>query len=81
MVVPLAGCSMTPKMTVSHQVPSSLADDAIYPELVGHYGRPLPTDVVSLRHECVLRGHDVIVLVTSIKNNNAEMDAIRQLNN
>ena len=68
-------------MTVSHQVPSSLADDASWPTLEGHYGRPLPTNVVDLRQECTLRGKDVIVLVTSLKNNNSEMDAIRQLNN
>lgn len=80
MVALLCGWSINPKMTVSHAVPSSLADDATYPRLNGHYGRPLPDHVVSLRQECRLRGRDVIMLVTSIKNNNAEMKAIRQLN-
>ena len=67
-------------MTVSHTVPMSLADDAYYPPLEGHYGKPLPSSVVLIRHECILRSKDVITLVTSIKNNNAEMKAIRALN-
>lgn len=67
-------------MTVSHQVPMSLADDAYYPKLEGHYAQPLPSSVVLIRRECILRSKDVIVLVTAIKNNNAEMKAIRALN-
>jgi len=71
---------MSPKMTISHRVPSSLADNANVPELMGHYGRPLPTEDKDVRHECTLRGHDVIRLITSINANNIEMSAIRELN-
>lgn len=80
MVPILSGCGISPSMTVTHQLPSSLADDAMYGDLLGHYGRALPKDDMEVRQECLFRGHDVVMLITAIQNNNVEMKVIRDLN-
>lgn len=46
---------------------------------MGKYATSLPSDIPQLRQECTNRGKDVVMLITSIKNKNVEMKAIRHL--
>lgn len=81
MVVILNGCASTKsRPIVLNTIPKSLADDALYPELQGHYYCPLPSDYKNCMDELKNRGYDVVNLITSIRNNNSEMAAIRKIN-
>lgn len=76
----LSGCTPTPRMTISHTVPSSLADNITYTKLEANYLTPLPNSIPKLQKECTKRAQDVIKLITSVKNKNIELKAIRELN-
>ena len=71
---------MKPKVISQPRVPTNLSDDARHPPLYGNYSNPLPADIEACQREAKNRGKDVINLLIAIRNNNAEMKAIRQLN-
>lgn len=76
----LNGCALKPKMVMIRPIPSSLADNIVYGKLMGNYGFPVPEKHSDLVRECTNRGKDVVMLITSIKNKNSEMAAVRRLN-
>lgn len=80
MVKILPGCNIKPVQAVVNRLPANLVDDTYYRELLGSYGKPLPEEMTPLKGECIARGKDVINLITSIKYNNVEMKALRELN-
>lgn len=71
---------MKPRVVSAPRIPSHLADDAQHPPLYGHYAQPISPDASICKQEATARGKDVINLLTALRNNNAEMQAIRHLN-
>lgn len=63
----------------TNTIPVSLSDPITYGELSGHYGRPLPTAGEPLKVECSERGRDVVMLITTIKLKNHELEGIRMI--
>ena len=77
----VGGCSIfRPKVISSARIPTHLVDDATHPALYGNYASPPGDDMSSCRQEVKRRGKDVINLLITVRNNNAELKAIRTLN-
>lgn len=79
-VIILNGCAPTPTVIIRPIIPKSLADDALYPPLEGHYSTPYPSTLKACQKELKYRAIDVVSIITAIRNNNIEMNAIRNLN-
>ena len=77
----LPGCSSIKPQVISHPaIPSYLADDSSYAPLKGHYYLPIPDKIQACQAELKLVRMDVVNCVIGHRNNNAEMEAIRKLN-
>lgn len=82
-LVTLSGCAslLNPYKAPQNKLPSNLTDDIHYPALKGNYTKPVPKQVQQCVQEANNRAYDVFALIKAIHENNAEMQAIRQLNN
>lgn len=77
----LSGCaSIKPHVLSVSSVPMHLADNSSYAPLQGHYYQPIPLESVACQKELKLCRIDVVNCVIGHRNNNAEMQAIRNLN-
>ena len=81
-IATLSGCcSLKPKVISLPAIPSYLSDNSTYSKLRGHYYEPLPITLNACQDELKLSRVDVVNCVIGHRNNNAEMQAIRDLNN
>ena len=71
---------MKPKVISRPSIPNYIADNSTHAPLKAKYYSPIPNNLFNCQNELKLTRIDLVNCVIGHRNNNAEMKAIRKLN-